>query len=76
MKVGDTVCLKSNPYLNMSVELIDSEGLVHCTWHNQEGNLVRASFNQKTLEQSNPHASRLADTFSEVLLHFVYSYFD
>ena len=49
----------------MSVELID-----------KEGNLVRVSFYEKTLEQSNPHASRLANTFTEVLLNFVYSYFD
>lgn len=76
MKVGDTVCLKSNPYQNMSVEVIDEQGFIHCCWHNKEGSLVREPFYKDTLEISDPHASRLADTFSEALLHFVYSYFD
>lgn len=75
MKIGTTVCLKSNPKTTMTIEEIEND-LVVCVWLNSDSEVVREVFNVNMLEETNPHAFSIAEMITESILNFIeWSYF-
>ncbi|WP_375560263.1 hypothetical protein ACE193_21535 [Bernardetia sp. OM2101] len=64
MKIGDLVCLKSNPERAMTVEKTDGKTIT-CVWIHNDGSLKREELNNSMLEVTHPAALKIADVVTD-----------
>ena len=64
MRIGDLVCLKSNPERAMTIEKVDGKTIT-CVWIHSDGSLKREDLNSSMLEETHTSHIKIADAITD-----------
>lgn len=71
MKIGDVVCLKSNPRWLMTIESIDINK-INCVWVDNDGNLKKDVFDIECLQKGSHSANEISDFINRMIEHYFF----